>query len=392
MSDHDVPDDDDIEEVIELDDAPDFGEDGGEGVLGGQEEDDTDEEMEAVNDDAKLVFSQHKGSVFCCDLEPLVGNLAVTGGEDDRAFVWNITNGETLFECIGHQDSVICVSFSHDGHMAATGDMNGLIKVWEISSKSEIACFETADDLMWLQWHPGSYVLLAGAKCGDYWMWRIPVGDCKAFIGHGVATNCCKILADGKRTAVGYSDGSVRVWDLKSTTRLHSVIGDLAHKNEVVCIDGYHDNVLVLSGSTDGTAKLLNSSNGQVLATMNCVSKNNQLDEISVETVGFCPNFPVFATGTLAGYLTVWDISTQVQRHICQQEGGVVKLVWDRTSPMIYTAGLDGSIRKFDARNGSCVSRWTGHAQAVLDIALSRDGHSILSTSEDDTCRVFHVD
>ena len=44
-----------------------------------------------------LVFSD---SVFCCDLNPKEGSqaLVVTGGEDDRAFVWDYTNGEILLK------------------------------------------------------------------------------------------------------------------------------------------------------------------------------------------------------------------------------------------------------------------------------------------------------
>lgn len=41
------------------------------------------------------------GSVFCVGLDPVTNSLAVTGGEDDRAFVWSVTDGDVLFECTG---------------------------------------------------------------------------------------------------------------------------------------------------------------------------------------------------------------------------------------------------------------------------------------------------
>lgn len=47
------------------------------------------------------MFVLDLGSVFCCDLEPTVGQLAVSGGEDDHAYVWNTLNGEVVFECKG---------------------------------------------------------------------------------------------------------------------------------------------------------------------------------------------------------------------------------------------------------------------------------------------------
>ena len=67
-------------------------------------------------------------SVFSVSLDP-TGSVAVSGGEDDKAFVWKVADGSVLFECGGHSDSVVCVAFNHDGSMVATGDMAGLIKV-----------------------------------------------------------------------------------------------------------------------------------------------------------------------------------------------------------------------------------------------------------------------
>lgn len=42
------------------------------------------------------------GSVFWCDIHPKDNSCCVTGGEDDRAFIWNLNTGEVLFECKNH--------------------------------------------------------------------------------------------------------------------------------------------------------------------------------------------------------------------------------------------------------------------------------------------------
>ncbi len=41
--------------------------------------------------------------MFCVSLDPVSNSLAVTGGEDDRAFVWSVSDGGVLFECTGLQ-------------------------------------------------------------------------------------------------------------------------------------------------------------------------------------------------------------------------------------------------------------------------------------------------
>lgn len=34
-------------------------------------------------------------------LDPVTNSMAVTGGEDDKAFVWRVSDGEVLLECTG---------------------------------------------------------------------------------------------------------------------------------------------------------------------------------------------------------------------------------------------------------------------------------------------------
>lgn len=102
------------------------------GNAGDDEGWETEDEMEAEaeQDDSDLTFSKHSGSgtpswiktssqsrlqskyvifllrfcpgsVFCVSLDPATNSLAVTGGEDDKAFVWRVTDGEVLLECTG---------------------------------------------------------------------------------------------------------------------------------------------------------------------------------------------------------------------------------------------------------------------------------------------------
>jgi len=92
-----------------------------------------------------LKFSNLTGSVFCCSFEPKESKLVVSGGEDDKAYVWNVTDGQVVFECGNHQDSVTSALFSHDGSYVATADMGGFIQVWKVATKSVVWTFETGD-------------------------------------------------------------------------------------------------------------------------------------------------------------------------------------------------------------------------------------------------------
>ncbi|KAE8744336.1 hypothetical protein FOCC_FOCC009059, partial [Frankliniella occidentalis] len=146
-------------------------------------------------DDAFLLFSQHSSSIFSCHIEPTNGKLAVTGGQDDKAYVWEIENGKILLECTGHQDSVTAVEFSQDGNYVATADMAGLVQVWRTSSMQKVWEY-TMGDMTWMRWHHGTNVLMAGAASSEVYMWKIPSGDCKVFGGSGEKSDCGVILPD----------------------------------------------------------------------------------------------------------------------------------------------------------------------------------------------------
>lgn len=59
------------------------------------------------------------------------------------------------------------------------------------------------------------------------------------------------MFRDGLRLAAGYQDGSVKIWDLKSSAVLHQVPASV-HQSRVTAIDTHPENNLLASISTDG--------------------------------------------------------------------------------------------------------------------------------------------
>ncbi|NP_001088640.1 angio associated migratory cell protein L homeolog [Xenopus laevis] len=407
--------DEEIIEVLELNDAEpdpddlasdmedvDFADDPEDGEMADNEEWETEdegvEEGTDPHDDSELTFSKHTASVFCVSIDPKESALAVTGGEDDKAYIWRLSDGETQFECTGHKDSVTCAVFSHDSTMVATGDMSGLIKVWKVEGAQEIWSFEVGD-LEWLEWHPCAHVLLAGTADGNTWMWKIPSGECKTLQGPGCPATCGQFMPDGRKAVVGYEDGSVRIWDLKQGSALHVLKGTDGHAGPLTCVASNNDGSLVLTGSVDCDAKLLNTATGKVVGvfkTESNVSKasrreDGEAETNSVESLGFCNVLPLVAVGYLDGTLAIYDLSSQSLRHRCQHESGIVQLLWEQNSPVVYTCSLDGAVRLWDSRSGKMISEYFGHTAEILDFALNRDASIVVTASGDHQAKVFCV-
>lgn len=86
-------------------------------------------ELLVDNSDAR--FTGHAAPVFSVSIHP-AGELAVSGGEDDCAFVWRISDGSLVHTLEKHLDSVVCTGFNRDGKLVAIGSMDGIIKVYKV--------------------------------------------------------------------------------------------------------------------------------------------------------------------------------------------------------------------------------------------------------------------
>lgn len=154
------------------------------------------------------------------------GAFVVTGGQDDVSHVWETRSGKLMFSCQDHNDSVHCVDINCTDCLVASADMSGLIRVFDVSSGEKIFDYEV-DDIHWLCWHPiSASTLLVGTESGCVWLFNVQDhNDIKTLQGSGNGSSIGKVTECGSRLMAGYSDGSVRFWDLKSCSSLFTLKG-----------------------------------------------------------------------------------------------------------------------------------------------------------------------
>lgn len=53
-------------------------------------------------------------------------------------------------------------------------------------------------------------------------------------------------------------------------------------------------------------------------------------------------------------------------------QSGIVQLLWEAGTAVVYTCSLDGIVRLWDARTGRLLTDYRGHTAEILDFALSK--------------------
>lgn len=385
----------DVSEMIEMDQAggaaPEDGEDGGEGEEApeGMDEGEEEEGEEFVDrgNNAALTFSGHKDAIFTVSVSPM-SDLVLSGGQEDAALLWRITNGEVLYKFDGFRDSVTQGGFSKDGTFVAVGAMDGIIRIYSVQTGEVVIELDCGEDLNWLHWHPVGNFLLAGSASGSVYMWSIPAGQMSFFSGH--ISPCLSgvwMPPQGRSFVTVEEAGALIVWSPKTQDQILKVDGKSHqfHTAPINVVAAHKEGTLVATGSYDNTVKVINTKTGKVVQTLTGHTDN-------IEDIAFSNTEPILlATASLDGTCRIWNTTTNIQIATCQHEAGCVKALWHPSKPILYTCSLDGVVRVFEGRNGKLLFEGVGHQNHVLEIALADGGNTIVSCSEDAKVLVFNV-
>ncbi len=141
----------------------------------------------------------HKMKVTAISITPDGENL-ITASDDNTIRIWNTQTGhQVLSKPCGHTGQVVCLDISNEGNIFVSGGAEGVVAVWD---------FEKGDRIFNLHELYLSNPLLAMTN---------------QIQGRTNPVICLSISKDNIHLISGYSDGFVRLWNLRNAELVDSI-------------------------------------------------------------------------------------------------------------------------------------------------------------------------
>lgn len=293
--------------------------------------------------------------------------------------------GANLTDCfftkiLGSFSSVV---FSPDDKLLATGDSDGVVRLWEVTTgKERLILTEHTSWVYSIKFTARGTRLITGSDDKTIKIWDLNTGKCLKTL---VQSNGVYAIAidpvKAKLASVSYE--KILLWDLHNGKCLKTF---LEHTDWVYSVSFGPEGKKLASGSIDGTVKLWDTHTGKCLD--NKCLKNTDM----IWSVALNPSGKILASGGNNQIIKLWNIQTnESMRTLYGHTNRVRSLNFHPNGHILASGSYDKTVRLWDARTGECLNVLQDHTNSVLSVAFSSTGEILASGSDDRTVRLWNT-
>jgi WD40 repeat protein len=254
----------------------------------------------------------------------------IAGSGTGQVLAWN-SSAQPRVRFQAHDDWTFSVVFHPHRNWLATGGGDGLIKLWDWSTRHEIARFE----------------------------------------GHEDDVHAVRFTPDGRTIVSTGDDMTVRMWDLSTRRARHVLTG---HSDTIPGLAISPDGTLAASASRDRTIRLWDIATGALLGVL----EGHTDDVISVD---FDPSGKQLASASYDNTVMIWDISTRRRMGLLPgHRDWAFAVAWSADGRHLASGSGDG-MRLWQASSGQLL--WhTAHQRNVSSVHWLKGGQLVSSSAD----------
>jgi WD40 repeat protein len=271
------------------------------------------------------------------------GRYLISGDDGGTVAIWNLTMPQQPIATYSTNNSVYAVAASPNQSQLASGDKNRKVQLrrWESISNSQqelhadLSNFDSHSGyVLCLKFSPDGRMLASGGADRRIRLWNTDTGKIMyTFDGHQEAVTAIEFMPNGKILVSASADRTIRFWDIEQKQLLKTIE---AHEQKIHALAISPDGKSIISGSSDRTVRIrqLGTANQQILPG----------HQDAVLTVAISPDGATIASGAIDGIINLWDTHTQQLTATIQAHQSAVKSIvfnpidrtfisasWDRT-------------------------------------------------------------
>ena len=359
--------------------------------------------------------------------------LLFSGARDHLIHIWQLPDairdlsgqdagpGRTPWRTLyGHRDSVRRLALSPNGRYLASGGSDALVYLWDVREGALLDTLVGHEQWVWsVAFHPrpvgDSYLLASAGNDQRVLLWEINMQEGishsrlhQTLSGYSDAVRSLAFLPQSHLLVSGGFDKLVHIWD---SQRDLDQVTLRAHRDWIFSVAVSPDGQWIASAGYERLIYLwsfpkLTAADGDQVAVgafEHGPAPPRVLEGPAgiISGLAFSPDGQILASCSQDGLIYLWHVqSGQRLQTLTWQSCLAWSIAFSPDGRLLASANFDNTVRLWDVQDLADHERpastrlrqtFTGHTGLVWMVAFSPDGQTVISTSNDQTVRLWDV-